>query len=238
MGLANRILSRFAKKVLTAFPPRYFPKGIQPKAVWTGVPVREEVLTGDRQKAFDDFGFDKSVPTVLFIGGSSGARGINKLVVDSLDDLLNFCQVIHITGKNDYQAIRKRGMALDQKRRIRYRYFDFVTRDLPDIFAASDLVVSRSGATTLTELAALGKPAILIPYPYAASDHQSANAKVLAKDQAAVVYQESELTPERLVGQIKRLIDNRRAMDNLSRNIKKFYKPNACDLIIEEINKV
>jgi len=237
MGLSNRILSRFAKKILTAYPKENYPKKYQRKIVWTGVPVRAEIFTGDYNKAIDDFDFSKELPTVLFIGGSSGAAGINKLVLESLEELLSFCQIIHITGKKNYHKVREAATLLDTVKRSRFRYFDFVTRELPDIFAVSDLAVSRSGATTLTELAALGRPTIFIPYPFSASDHQRINAQILERNQAAVVYDEKELTSVKLVDQIKRLLDNKRALKDLSENIKKFYKSNAVELIIAEIKE-
>jgi UDP-N-acetylglucosamine--N-acetylmuramyl-(pentapeptide) pyrophosphoryl-undecaprenol N-acetylglucosamine transferase len=238
LGLANRILSHFARKILTAFPKEYYPKKYHQKIVWTGVPVRPEILTGDRQKALDDLDFDPEIPRVLFIGGSLGAQAINKLVLKSLSHLVQFCQVIHITGRRDYSLIRDQAVRLSSQERKNYRYFDFVDRELPDIFAASDLVISRSGATTLFELAALSKPVIFIPYSFAATNHQMINAQILAKNQAAIVYQEKELTSQKLIDQIKRLLENSRALSDLSEKIKKFSQKDALDLIVEEINKI
>jgi len=238
MGLSNKILSKFSKKIFCAFPIENYPEKIRHKILWTGVPVRPEILTGDRGKAKDIFGFTRDLPTVLFIGGSSGAAGINKMVKEKIDKLLEFCQVIHITGKSDYQKIRKRSLELPQDLQKRFRYFDFVTRELPEIFALSDLIISRAGATTLFELASQGKPVIFIPYPDAASNHQYLNAKILERNQAAILMEEGKTTSEQLVAQIKRLLDNNRAMENLSTNIKKFGKKDSSDVIADEIDKI
>lgn len=238
MGLSNRILAPFAKKIFTAFPVEYYSPKIKRKAVWTGLPVREEILTGDAKKAVDDLDFKNNLPTVLFIGGSSGARGINKLVLQSLDQLLKFCQVVHIVGPDDYEKVRSVALKLEPDKASRFRYFDFLGPELSDVYAASDLVVSRSGATTLAELAGLGKPSIIIPYPFASADHQNANAKVLYKNQAAILYEEKELTPEKLVAQIKRLIENQNAAIHLSENIKKFYKKESANIIAQELTNL
>jgi UDP-N-acetylglucosamine--N-acetylmuramyl-(pentapeptide) pyrophosphoryl-undecaprenol N-acetylglucosamine transferase len=235
LGLANRMLAPFSKKILTAFPSEYYPSKFHKKIVWTGVPIRDEIFTGDRKKALDDLDFETQLPTVLFIGGSSGAKAINWLALKSLKELAKICQVIIITGRAGFEEVRKNVTRLNSNQKKRIRYFDFVTRDLPDIFAASDIVVSRSGATTLFELAALAKPVIFIPYPFSAANHQVKNAQILEKNQAAIVYDGKDLTTEKLVDQIKRLLENRKALNNLSQNIKKFYKNDTDDLIMAEI---
>lgn len=235
MGLANRILAKLAKKVFCAFPIESYPKNIRNKAVFVGVPVRPEILTGDRGKARDDFEFSPGPPTVLFIGGSSGAKGVNDFVSHNLDKLIDFCQVIHITGKNDYPKIRQRALELSSKKQKKFRYFNFVTHELPDILSLSDLVISRAGATTIFELAALSKPTIFIPYPYAAANHQFVNAKILERAQAGVLMEEGKFTDEQLIAQIKRLLDNQKAMANLSKNIHKFYQSNSAERIGQQL---
>lgn len=238
MGLANKSLARFAKIIFTGFPKKYYPKRFQKKIIWSGVPIREEILTGDRGKTYDDFGFDKNLPVLLVIGGSSGASGINRLVFSSLEELTEFCQVIHLTGKNDFAKSQKIAQKLDINLRNRYRNFGFVNSELADIFSITTLAVSRSGATTLSELAALGKPTIFIPYPYSAADHQLVNAKVLEKKQAAVVLPEDEITKDQFVSQIKRLLVNDNARKFLSDNIQKYYKRNSLEIIISQIKKI
>lgn len=238
MGLANRSLAGFSKIIFTGFPKKYYPKRFQKKIIWSGVPVRDEVLTGDKGKALDDFGFTKDLPVLLVIGGSSGATGINNLVFKSLEDLTDFCQVIHLTGRKDFSKSQKIAAKLGMNLRNRYRSFSFVTTEQADIYSITDLAVSRSGATTLSELAALGKPTIFIPYPYSASDHQYINAKILEKKQAAVVLVENETTKDQFVAQIKRLVVNESARKFLAENIRKYYKKDSIDIIIDQIKKV
>lgn len=238
MGLSNRILSKFAKEILVAFPVKYYPKKISKKSVCVGVPIRPEILTGDKGKALDDFDFKTEIPTILFIGGSSGAHKINQIVWKSLPELLKSYQVIHITGTKDYSETRKIAAQFDNEKRSRYRFFDFITKTLPEIYSLANIVVARSGATSLFELSALRKPTIFIPYPYAASNHQYKNAKVLEKSQAAIIINESEITNKKLVSQIKRLVENDRARNNLRKEIEKYYKKDSVDLIAEEIDKL
>jgi len=225
-GLANRLMAPLARKITVAFPPSldYFPKK---KTVLTGNPVRPEVLRGDRAKARQIFNLEKDVPTVLIMGGGTGALKINRVVVEAAPKLTQFCQVVHLTGQ---------GKQTDQLSLPRYRSYPFLTDRLPHLYQAADVIVSRAGLASLTELANLGKPAILIPI---ADSHQEANARYFAEQRAAYLLPEAGLNPSSLTKQIHQLIFSAQQRSLLSLNIGKLARPRAgeeiAQLILQEI---
>jgi len=229
-GFANKLMSPFARCITVTFEKSLadFPKG---KVVWTGNPMREEVLKGDEKRAKKFFDLQEDLPTLLIFGGGTGALRINELIVKSLPELLKFCQIIHLTGRG------RRVNKVNKVEKVieRYHAYEFLTREMADAYAVSDIVVSRCGLSTLTELSLLGKPAILIPIP---RSHQEENAKVFAEAWAAVVLDQRNLTSEGLVKQIKSLLENRDKIRELSQNIKRIMKPNATEKIVEEIEKI
>jgi len=189
-GMANRVLAHVARRVCTTFADstRFFPTG---KAVHTGNPVRQ--LSVAKKLATDHF-------TLFVFGGSQGARAINRAVVDAVTVLrarLPGMQLIHQTGLADLEWVRQRyaeyGMAAD--------VCAFV-HDMGDAYGRADLIVCRAGASTLAELSALGKPAILIPYPFAMDDHQRANAEIFVRHGAADMILDAELTGPMLAARI------------------------------------
>lgn len=181
-GLANKLAIPCATKVCCNFPEtvKYLPEG---KAVLTGSPIRGELLTGSRPAALKFCGFDTRHPILLVIGGSSGSIVINTAVRHSLDTLLEQFQVIHLCGKNNLDP------ALEN--RTGYAQFEYISENLPDIFAAADLVISRAGANTICELLALRKPNILIPLSKNASrGDQILNARSFAAQGFSKVIEE------------------------------------------------
>ncbi|MCA9373789.1 undecaprenyldiphospho-muramoylpentapeptide beta-N-acetylglucosaminyltransferase [Candidatus Peregrinibacteria bacterium] len=181
-GLANKMCGRFATKICVSFEEstRYFPK----KAVEiTGNLVRKDILDGDEKRGQEITGFHGKKPVILVMGGSQGASFLNNLVWDHLDEFTKQYQIIHICGKGKKREIMKDG----------YRSFEFVGEDLKDFYALADVVVTRSGAITLSEIGAVGLPAILIPLSRRASrGDQIVNAKAFAKKHAAHVMEEEE----------------------------------------------
>ncbi len=190
-GLAVRFLSVLTSKVAVTFPEvlRFFPPE---KAVVTGYPVRRELLEATPEEGREFFGLEDGLRTLLVFGGSRGARSINRALADSLNALLDFCQVLHISGQLDYEEMKALKDSLPPEKGRRYRVFPYLHREMGLALAAADLVVSRAGAATLGELPTLGKPAVLVPYPYAGG-HQERNARFLAERGAAIVLQDSEL---------------------------------------------
>jgi len=212
-GLTNRTLGRFASAVALGFREAggFFPAG---RARHTGNPIRAGLLSADRAKALTDFGMEDGRTTVLVFGGSGGAHRINKAVAEVLPYLKEFTrgvQFIHQTGEKDLDMVNDA-----------YKNAGFTATVLPFIYdmagayACADLALCRSGALTLAELTVLGKPALLIPYPYAANNHQEVNARALEKAGAARVILDSEASGERLAGELIGLINDRDALLGLA----------------------
>ncbi len=203
-GLANRKLGRLATKVILCFPGtgarHFFPAG---KTIMAGPLVRKGIDQGDREKAYADFGLDARSFTVFVMGGSGGAHAINVAMKEAaweLKEIKNF-QILHQTGEKDVAELtagyRDAGVAS-----VVLPYI----HDMAGAYAVADLVVSRSGATTVAELAVCGKRAMLIPFPFAADNHQEHNARTLAKRGMADVIVQKDVTPTMLASLIKKYV--------------------------------
>lgn len=194
-GLANKICIPAAAKVCCNFKETFdlLPEG---KAVLTGTPIRKELFEGNKKRAADFCGLSTGVPTILIIGGSSGSVVINNAIRESLDDILKNYQIIHLCGKDHLDESLK-----DKKG---YVQFEYVSKELRDLFALSDLVISRAGANAICELLALKKPNILIPLSKAASrGDQILNAKSFKKNGFSYVIEEEELSNASLLNAIR-----------------------------------
>ena len=194
-GLANKICIPSASKVCCNFRETFdlLPEG---KAVLTGTPIRRELFEGSKEAAATFCGLDAGKPTILIIGGSSGSVVINNAVRESLDDILPDFQVIHLCGKGHLDE------ALTDK--PGYVQFEYISKELRDLFALCDLVISRAGANAICELLALKKPNILIPLSKAASrGDQILNAKSFKKNGFSYVIEEEELSKASLLNAIR-----------------------------------
>ncbi|MDA3839575.1 MAG: undecaprenyldiphospho-muramoylpentapeptide beta-N-acetylglucosaminyltransferase [Patescibacteria group bacterium] len=221
-GLANRLMSKSAKVVTTVFEKSLRDYG--KKAVWTGNPVRETLKTEKNHKYFD---FNGLIPTVLVIGGGTGATNLNKIVYGTLNNLCSKIQIIHIAGK---------GKIKKQIDNDNYRQFEFLEeRDLAKAYAISDIVISRCGIGVLTELSFLSKPSILIPMP---NSHQEENAKVFREKNAAVVLDEKKLDKYSLIISVEELLNDEGKRKILSSNINEVMKKNTNQKMIEIIEKL
>ncbi|MBI5190096.1 MAG: UDP-N-acetylmuramate--L-alanine ligase [Nitrospirae bacterium] len=229
-GLTNRLLGRFADKVALGFGEggRFFPGG---SAVVTGNPIREELLTTDRDVSLKVFGLDEGRLTVLVFGGSAGAHRINTGVAASLTRLGQFrdrVQFIHQTGERDLEMVK-----------VAYEAHGFKAAVMPFIYdmaaayACADLAVCRSGALTLAEITALGKPAILVPYPHAANDHQVVNARALEKAGAAMVVLDHEATGETLSVFIVGLLNSPKSLADMAAKSRGLGRPDAAAKVFE-----
>lgn len=215
-GLANRVLAKLARRVCTTFAEAaaYFPAG---KVVLTGNPVRSFAPT--ERAAGGAF-------TLLVFGGSQGAHHLNEAMADAADRLraaLPALRIVHQSGAADAAALRARYHALAMTAEVQ----PFID-DMGAAYAAADLVVCRAGATTVAELTVLGKPAILVPYPFAADDHQRANAEVLAARGAATVILDRELTGARLAEAIIELAGDRARLVNMAAAARALGVPDAA----------
>ena len=224
-GLANRKLGRIVDRICLSLPDSqsYF---AAEKTILTGNPVRGRILeVKDKPIA------DNGQMTVLILGGSQGARAINETVVAMVtaDDFdAATISIIHQTGSADEQRVKE----AYQKHQISARVSAFF-EDMAEVYGKADLVVSRAGATTLAELAVLGKPAILIPYPYAADDHQHKNARRFVDQGGAILFSQEELTAHTLALEIRRLCADRSNLERMSRSMKKLSIPDAADKIVD-----
>lgn len=236
-GRANRFIGKLAKKVFISFENsvKYFKSG---KTVLTGNPIRENLLTGNRTEAANYFNLAPNRKTILFLAGSQGSRFINDLVINSLVELTRDLQIIHQAGPMNFDSVSQEVEKIKQEGRDsygsdiekNYRIFAFLNEEeLKNAYALSDLVVSRSGSN-IFEIAAIQKPAIVIPYPYSAGNHQRANAAEFSKF-GAVVLEEQNLKPHILIDQIKHLLEN----PAVGEKIGQFAKIDAGKMIAEEI---
>ena len=202
-GLANKICIPMAKKVCANFPEtmKYLPED---KAVLTGTPIREELFKGNKIAGLDFCGFTANKPVIMIVGGSTGAAALNTAVRDLLPTLLRDYQIIHLCGK---------GKAAEEYNNTPgYRQFEYISKEMKDLFAAADLVISRAGANSICELLALRKPHILIPLSAAASrGDQILNAESFEHQGFSYVLQEENLTNDTLLRAINHVTENRQS---------------------------
>jgi UDP-N-acetylglucosamine--N-acetylmuramyl-(pentapeptide) pyrophosphoryl-undecaprenol N-acetylglucosamine transferase len=231
-GITNKLLAKKAARICVAYPEmdRFFQAD---KIVLTGNPVRKEIIetAGKRDEAAELFGLNANAQTLFVVGGSQGAFSINTYIEQMLPVLKqHHIQLLWQTGRN----YRSRAVEACQKARYELvKVTDFIQRmDLA--YAMADLVVSRSGAIAIAELAAVGKPVIFIPFPHAAEDHQMKNAVKLAEKEAAIVIKDSE-GREKLPQLVLELINDERKRKEMAENIEKFAIPDAAEKIANEV---
>lgn len=231
-GITNKLLAKGANTICTAYPDmgRFFPSE---KIVLTGNPVRQDLLdvSSKREEAQKFFGIDPERKTVLVLGGSLGARKINQLVEDNIKEFEKHnLQVLWQTGSLYYDEYSKYA----EKEHI--QTFAFLKRmDLA--YAAADIIISRAGAGTVSELCIVGKPVVFIPSPNVAEDHQTKNAMALAEKDAAVILSESHLE-QGFRSIFFPLVESEEKMKSLSANIKELEKPFATADIVNEVEKL
>jgi UDP-N-acetylglucosamine--N-acetylmuramyl-(pentapeptide) pyrophosphoryl-undecaprenol N-acetylglucosamine transferase len=231
-GLANRWLSRVADEVHLSFVEArtYFARKDHLKV--TGNPIRAYVLSGEKGAAYSEFGLQPGRPTIFVFGGSRGAHRINEAALEAMKRLKGRVDVQWIlqTGREDLEWATK----VVQSSELPARVLPFLTK-IHLAYAAADLVVCRSGAMTLAEIAACGTPAILVPYPYAAHDHQRVNASNLVDRGAAAMILDHELTGDRLAKEIAHWLSDRPALSQMSSNARRFARPDAAEKIARSI---
>lgn len=222
-GITNRLLEKKADQIHISFEDskKYFRE--QSKLRLTGNPVRLNIVKRKREDASKEFGLDPEKKTLLILGGSLGARSINKAVSEILDELVrNDLQVLWQTGKNEYEEYKN----LSKVNVIVKPFIDSMSA----AYSCADIIVARAGATTIAETAVLGLPVIFIPSPNVAEDHQFKNAKSLEDNDGCVLIKDSEIG-ERLFPSVMELISNDVKRELLSDNIKKFSVPDAAEKI-------
>lgn len=234
-GIVNRFFGRFVDQVALSYGPSraYFKRtsGIH----ITGNPLRPSILEPvDRGEAARRLGISPDVTTVLIFGGSRGARKINQAVVEAYAKLAKKpLQILHITGELEFSTVTehvdeaKAKLELDgMSTEFIYKPYAFYS-EIQELYAVSDLLVCRAGASTIAEITALGKAAILIPYPYATDDHQTKNAEMLTSVGAAKILLDSELSGERLVSEVAVLCEDGGLLDRMSKASVEYGRPDA-----------
>jgi UDP-N-acetylglucosamine--N-acetylmuramyl-(pentapeptide) pyrophosphoryl-undecaprenol N-acetylglucosamine transferase len=229
LGLANRMLARRARRVCLAFPiagrsgERY---------LVTGRPVPRAVVAADRRAARERFGIGAEERCLLVFGGSQGARTINLAALDAFLGGERDFHVLHIAGRRDYPLARARLEESDAGAE-RYTLLEYEP-NLGDALAASDLVLARSGGS-IFELAAAGRPAVLVPYPHAAADHQRANAAWLAEAGAAVVIDDAGLTADLLRSEVAEILGDGSRLQRMADAARSLARPDAAAVVAREV---
>lgn len=232
-GFTTKKLARKANKIFLTYDysKQFFEQGIQANILVLGNPVRQSLSEGNKNEAATFFQLEKNRSTILVIGGSLGARSINQSVYDQLENWVNLGhQVIWQTGKTDKEFP-------ELKENIsKYVYRQPFINEMNLAYSLADLIVSRAGATTLAEITFCGKPSILVPFPFAADDHQSKNAEAMKSAGASVIIKDDQLK-QRLGNIVNQMMLDKNLLDNMSLAARKLAKPNAAKEIVENILK-
>lgn len=227
-GLTNRILARWATSIATGAPLKHYPYPAE-RSRYVGIPIADEfskITAAEQRNAKEMLGFDPARPLVVITGGGLGAQRINNAVALSLQDLLPLASVVLVSGNGQYDEMR----ALTPQDDERFQLHAFVSNGMATMLGAADIVVTRAGATTLLELAALAKPTILIPNGYLTGGHQLKNAAAYAERGAVEVIDEHQLDtdPQVLVETIRSLLGDKTKRDTMSTAFHTFARPHAA----------
>jgi UDP-N-acetylglucosamine--N-acetylmuramyl-(pentapeptide) pyrophosphoryl-undecaprenol N-acetylglucosamine transferase len=234
-GITNKLLSKKVKTICVAYDKmdRYFPSE---KIVFTGNPVRETLIQHlpEKKEAFEFFKLKKDEKVILVVGGSLGARSINNAVMNNLEFIgQSGVQIIWQTGAIYYERILQE---IKDKKPDNLQIHQFISRmDLA--YTVAEVVISRAGAGTISELCLVGKPSVLVPSPNVAEDHQTKNAMALAEKDAAIMIPDAEID-EKLFPEAVRVINDQEMCKRLSENIKTLAKPDATENIVNEVEKL
>lgn len=235
-GVTNKLLAKKATKICVAYEgmERFFPAE---KIVMTGNPVRQSLLetTTSREDAIKSFGLDPEKKTILIVGGSLGARTVNESVMQHIDMIeTSGVQFIWQTGKYYHNEIKER--LKKHKELPMLKVTDFIS-DMGAAYKAADLVISRAGASSISEFCLIGKPVILVPSPNVAEDHQTKNVMALVNKDAALYVKDAEAT-DIVIKQAIETVKNNDKLKSLSTNIKALALPNSADIIADEVIKM
>ena len=237
VGLANKINFRVARKIAVSVDETLdaLPQFQRRKAVVTGNPVREVIFHGSAQRALDHFNLEVGdLPTVYVTGGAQGSRLMNEAVHEALPTLLEHCRIIHQCGsQQDFDSLYEARAALPETLRRRYAVTRFVGAEIGDVYALADLIIGRSGAGTVTEACALGKPCLFVPLVPTGGDEQMRNARRMALAGAAVIVAQNELTAESLFAAARPLLSDPALLHQMGRTAYGLAKPGAAIKLAE-----
>ncbi|HEY3424712.1 MAG TPA: undecaprenyldiphospho-muramoylpentapeptide beta-N-acetylglucosaminyltransferase [Negativicutes bacterium] len=233
-GITNKILARFVKQIAVGYSQaaKYFNN--PEKVIFSGNPIRAEVMSASREAGVAALGLNPSKQTILVSGGSRGARSINQAMLSVYQYVAarKDIQLLHVTGQNEYNGIvgnvKQYGIDITNCGNIIIKPYLY---NMPEALAATDLAIFRAGAIGLAELTARGIPAILIPYPYAAANHQEFNARVMERQGAAIVIRDAELDKTNLIEIISGLLSNPTRLADMAKASKALGRPDAAKTI-------
>ncbi|SEV82664.1 UDP-N-acetylglucosamine-N-acetylmuramylpentapeptide N-acetylglucosamine transferase [Kaistella antarctica] len=232
-GKTNTFLARKAKAIFTAYPNmgHFFPKT---KTFFLGNPIRKNIITDliDKDSAKEQLGLDTNKLTILSVGGSLGSRTLNNAWKENIDQLAaKDFQLIWQTGKTDYSDLKDNQSIINHQSKIMLREF---IADMALAYSAADVIVSRAGAIAISELAMAQKAVLLVPFPFAAEDHQTKNAMTLVEKNAAKMVKDTEMS-ERFWTTLMEICEHENTRAEMSENLKFFAKPSATEEIVDEI---
>jgi len=228
-GLSNKVMAPMATTITTALEDgkAYFSKK---KTTWLGNPIRKDLFEGSKERAQTLFHLDSNLPVVFVTGGGTGSQRVNQLVVEAVQHLKSHAQVIHLTGKERPQELVQRAV----KHFDYYQIHQFFTEEMKDAYAVADVIISRGGFGTISEIAALGKPSILIPKP----GHQENNVQFLAKANASIVLDERMGDGNLLAKTIRELLESDQYKQQLGTAIQKLLPPATKKDVMEIFNRL
>jgi UDP-N-acetylglucosamine--N-acetylmuramyl-(pentapeptide) pyrophosphoryl-undecaprenol N-acetylglucosamine transferase len=234
-GITNKLLAQKVNTICVAYEgmEKYFPKE---KIILTGNPIRQQVveIEGKRNEALSFFGLQPHKKTILVVGGSLGAQSINRAILSKIEDWRQLdAQLIWQTGKTSFAEIASKTAPLNLEH---IKIYEFIQRmDLA--YAAADLIISRAGAIAISEISAVGKPVVFVPYPHAAEDHQTKNAQRLVERKAALLIRDSEVNMD-LYDVGSQTLSNSELLKSMAEEIKKFGINHADRIIAQEVIKL
>jgi UDP-N-acetylglucosamine--N-acetylmuramyl-(pentapeptide) pyrophosphoryl-undecaprenol N-acetylglucosamine transferase len=244
VGLANRIAARCATKIALSWEsamPDLSPH-LQSKAFVTGNPVRPQIFGGDKNEANRFYNFpNEELPGLYITGGSQGSRLMNRAVEEALPELLKTCRIVHQCGKQpdgqeqDYDRLEKAVQKLPSELAGRYRFTNYVREEINHVFAWADLVLSRAGAGTVSELCVLGKPAVYIPLVPTGGDEQTRNAQMGERVGAAKIIKQNECNAARLLEELPPLLKDSAQLAKMSAAAQTLAKPNAAQTLAQTV---
>ena len=235
-GTVNTFAGHFATRIGIAFPAAatFFPKE---KTALVGIPIRKRIFGGNKEQAKENLSIFSDVPVIGIMGSSQGSQRINETVLGILKELTDEFEILHQTGEKNFEEVKGEGfVTIEFGHKERYHPIGFLDEQhMREFYAASDLIISRASASSIFEIAAWVKPAILIPLSTAAQEHQLKNAYDYASIGAAEIIEEGNLTPHILLGEIKGLIQNKERMHRMSEAAQRFSRIDAAEIIAREI---
>lgn len=235
-GLASKIESKWVQEIFISFPKtEFFPKD---KKILVGNPIRKEILGGSKSQAKEIFNLGGGKPLILILGGSQGSKKINETILEILPELLKDFEIIHQIGKRNFNQVKNEAEVtiFDEYLKKFYHPFPFLEENyLKHALGASDLIVSRAGAGSIFEIAAHGKPAILIPLSHAAQDHQLKNAYAFSETGGGEIIEEKNFKAHFFLEKLKHLFERTDILEKMSKKSQDFAQPQAAKIIASYI---